>query len=389
MNKLLITVIISIFLMKSYIFATDIIVNDNMELIVDGVNVQNKNAPIVTSGIILVPLRGVITKLGVCDDDEYIMWNNEERKVTIIKEEKNIELKIDSDVIAINGEEFKLKAPAIIYDSRTYIPLDFIEQTFDKKMVLIPDEPKIVIRDKEEYLIIKETLNNVNKAISQIKKIKVLVNMKSNINQTPKTSVFVDTYMEATMDLKDKAGYIMSRTSIYDLLINNEVYFKYKVTYTRYQEAKRNGVEQKKVWEACGEGNVFNDMPERFICMSQLGTGEYIYGMFIIDEGESNSSTLVVKNDLSSKSLIKQLINNQLILGTAGQISEEDLLGIEDIYLEYKINKKTYNPESMHIKFKIVSGDSDFGQDKVVTDTIDIDIEFKDINGKFEVVRPK
>jgi hypothetical protein len=304
--------------------------------------------------------------------------------VTIV--DGNIELKIDSNIGSVNGKEFKLEAPVTIYNNKTYIPLDFIKQVFNKKVILLPEDSIVLTRDEDEYATIKETLDNVNKAISKIEKLKIFVNMKADTDQMSAAPIFVDLDMNASIDSKNETGYVISTTSIYDTLIKNEVYFKNGVAYIRYQESKADNRKEK--WETVsGEESIFNNIAEKFMRMVQLEIDENMYGLFTIDEEKSNSSILVMKNNLSCKSLIKKLINNQLILGTDSQIGEQDILGIEDIYVEYRISKKTYNPESMLIKLKIAPGVPD--QSKNITEDVNITIKFRNINGKFRVTKPE
>lgn len=85
------------------------------------------------SGRTLVPIRPVVEAI-----DGKIDWNNDERKVTINKDNIRIELWIGKTTALVNGEEVKIDpekpvAPVIV-SGRTFLPLRFVAENLGFKV---------------------------------------------------------------------------------------------------------------------------------------------------------------------------------------------------------------------------------------------------------------
>ncbi len=74
----------------------------------------------------LVPVRLIAQELGASVD-----WNGSNKVVTITKSQKEIVLTINNNVAFVNGIEFDLDYPAIIYQDLTYVPLRFVAENLD------------------------------------------------------------------------------------------------------------------------------------------------------------------------------------------------------------------------------------------------------------------
>lgn len=71
---------------------------------------------------LLIPLRYVSNQL-----DAKVTWHNESKSITVSKDEKVIELTIDSQQVLVNGAEVSLEVPAkVYYGGSTYVPLRFV-----------------------------------------------------------------------------------------------------------------------------------------------------------------------------------------------------------------------------------------------------------------------
>lgn len=74
-------------------------------------------------------LRVISESLGAKVD-----WNGDTREVTIDKDGSVIKLTIDSDKAEVNGEAQSLDAPAVIKESRTFVPIRFISENLGWKV---------------------------------------------------------------------------------------------------------------------------------------------------------------------------------------------------------------------------------------------------------------
>lgn len=77
--------------------------------------------PVIKAGRTLVPVRALTEAYGAD-----VSWDAENKKVTIVKDDKTIELYLNQVNAYVNGEQIELDVPAEIMHSRTVIPLRFI-----------------------------------------------------------------------------------------------------------------------------------------------------------------------------------------------------------------------------------------------------------------------
>ncbi|ERN51830.1 copper amine oxidase N-terminal domain-containing protein [Alkalihalophilus marmarensis] len=78
----------------------------------------------VVNGRTLVPLRSVFEELGA-----NVIWNQQQKTVTITHGAKKIMLKIDSNQVNVNGQPQTIDVAPTIIGGRTYVPLRFISET--------------------------------------------------------------------------------------------------------------------------------------------------------------------------------------------------------------------------------------------------------------------
>lgn len=78
--------------------------------------------PIVLNGVTLVPLRGVVDKLGA-----EITWDGG-TKIEVVKGDKKVNLTLNSDKAFVNDQEYTLASPAVVRGGRTLIPLRFVSE---------------------------------------------------------------------------------------------------------------------------------------------------------------------------------------------------------------------------------------------------------------------
>lgn len=81
--------------------------------------------PIVVDGRTLVPMRAIFERFNAG-----VVWNDKERTVYAIGNDKFIKLPIDSKTVFIDEVEQELDVPAMIINGRTMVPVRFIAETF-------------------------------------------------------------------------------------------------------------------------------------------------------------------------------------------------------------------------------------------------------------------
>lgn len=79
----------------------------------------------IKGGRTIIPVRAITEGLGAT-----VVWNPETKSVTISKDGIEINLTMGSSTVLVNGVEQQIDAQAEITNSRTYVPLRFIAETF-------------------------------------------------------------------------------------------------------------------------------------------------------------------------------------------------------------------------------------------------------------------
>ena len=137
--------------------------------------------PIMINERTLLPLRAIIVELGVPNDDDHIIWNSEERSVRINNGGKDIKLVLDHPVITVNDKQITMDVCPVIYKSRTYIPARFIAESLGMKVAWDGATQTVAIGSEENYIKVKELLENNHQAIKNSEKFKVVQTYDSKI----------------------------------------------------------------------------------------------------------------------------------------------------------------------------------------------------------------
>lgn len=112
-------------------------------IIIDNKDIKFDTPPVIKEGRILIPVRA-ITK-GMKAELE---WNQEEKRVTITKDNVEIVLYIDKATAFVNGEEIELDITPSLYNNSTYVPLRFIAENLGLKVNYDEDEDLVIIEDE-------------------------------------------------------------------------------------------------------------------------------------------------------------------------------------------------------------------------------------------------
>jgi len=111
----------------------------------DGEKTTMDTSPFIISGRTFVPIRFVSESLGGT-----VLWDGEERKVTIILNGETIEMWIGKNYAYVNGQSELIdsKNPDItpfIKDDRTFVPLRFVSESLGMKVIWVGSFQEIFI----------------------------------------------------------------------------------------------------------------------------------------------------------------------------------------------------------------------------------------------------
>ena len=91
----------------------------------------------------MVPIRFIAESLGA-----EVSYNDETREIVIQMKGNEVVLKVDSNIMKVNGKEISLDASAYLEDGRTLVPVRAISEGLGKKVSYI-DGGYVIIGDKE------------------------------------------------------------------------------------------------------------------------------------------------------------------------------------------------------------------------------------------------
>ncbi|MBE7015604.1 MAG: hypothetical protein E7417_02135, partial [Ruminococcaceae bacterium] len=112
----------------------------NKDAVVFGEIMSNDVAPKIVNDRTMLPIRFIAEALGA-----EVKWNADTRKVTIVKDDIEIIITIDSDKAIVNNTVISLDSPAFIESDRTYLPLRFVSENLGAKVEWKADRQQVVI----------------------------------------------------------------------------------------------------------------------------------------------------------------------------------------------------------------------------------------------------
>ena len=118
--------------------------NKGVNVFVNGKHPVFDVPPVIKSGRTLIPIRAISESLKA-----EVQWDETERKVTITRDNAVIVLFIDKAVAYVNGQEVPLDVPAMIENSRTFVPIRFISEAFKAEVDYDEESGSAIIVDEE------------------------------------------------------------------------------------------------------------------------------------------------------------------------------------------------------------------------------------------------
>lgn len=117
---------ITLLLGMSLTLLTAPVMAQNIILQINGQTIQPAVAPILAEGTTLVPIRVVSENLGATVD-----WNNDERSITINKDDQTIRLVLDQTEVTVNGQTIEAATAPCAINGTTMVPIRLISQNLN------------------------------------------------------------------------------------------------------------------------------------------------------------------------------------------------------------------------------------------------------------------
>lgn len=132
-----------------YVGQNKIAIDGEAELI----DSSNKNVKtFVKDDRAFVPVRFVTEALGY-----NVKWSDDDRVVNISDGETTVSLKVDSDVISVNGADVKIDTAPVIDNDRVFVPVRAVCEAFGKKLTY-DKSGLIVIADRDNFFDMRNDL---------------------------------------------------------------------------------------------------------------------------------------------------------------------------------------------------------------------------------------
>ncbi len=116
-----------------------------VRLVVNGQEVQGDMPAIILNSRTLVPARLVFEKLGA-----EVVWNEEERRVSVSSDTTTVVMNVSSDKAYVNGVEVTLDSPARLINNRLMIPVRFPAEALGAEVLWEDKASTVRINLKEE-----------------------------------------------------------------------------------------------------------------------------------------------------------------------------------------------------------------------------------------------
>ena len=323
----------------------------------------------------MLPLREVLTNLGVQNDDQHIIWDDTKKSVTVKKEDTVIYLEVGKTNGNVNGNEVTIDVAPILYakNNRVYIPARFVAESLGKEVLWDNATRSVLIADKASFNQVKDIITKSNIAIKDVKKYKIDVGMKMKMSQNA-YSMDYDVAMKAEIDQENKAMHSATAMNLFGAKIDSEMYLKDGCSYTKdsntgkWEKEAVTESEYAELFSSNGEISSFKDED-----VDKLSAGMVV--------GESkNPDEIVLKGNV----LVSSFMNNGLSgLGSTDSLTEG--LDTSKFYLEMTYDKNTYLAKSFILDFsgdiKDESGPGQFD--------IKVNLNMSDYNGNFAIEVPQ
>lgn len=113
---------------------------NTVEVTMDGTPVYfSGHGAMMVGGQPMVPVRGVIESAGGT-----VVWDPISHTVAGQKDQTDFQLTIGSSTAKIDGANFHMEAPAMLYKGRTYVPASFVGEALNKNSQFLSTEHRVV-----------------------------------------------------------------------------------------------------------------------------------------------------------------------------------------------------------------------------------------------------
>jgi len=398
----------------------------DIKIIMDGELAKFEKAPLSVNNSTLLPLRELLVKLGVPNDDEHISYNSTEKSVTIWDGKTRIFFLIGQKEAYVDDKPIALNAAPILYRNSAYIPLRFVAETLKRKVVWEGASKTVFICDTEKYENIRQILDKCIEKSAKIKKYKqeldIKVSVESNIGSTE-----IGVSSQSAVDYIEKKMFMKTQSNVMGVTLSAENYYSENASYTKgmltdgWTKYIYEPTEYNKLFSTRTVANILANTEVLAAGLNQLqdengegGSNESNRGSSGNENGESRMSSgdgeSGVSNgrDESSKTSENgedgKAIEEILLEGNSFPVDffkksieaqsfgfdKETLKGIKygDFSMRIALDKNTFIVNSIIMRVKMIQPAKDATDGAETIINVDMELRFSDYNGDFVISVP-
>jgi hypothetical protein len=376
MKKLVVSLILCAMLVMmsmSFSFAAttgSFIESPDVKIIIDGTVGQYDQVPIISSGRTLLPLRAVLTNLGVLNDDQHIIWNGTEKSVTIIKDSTKIYLKIGSNTAYINDVPVTIDVPPIIYPSNnaTYVPARFIAQSLGKKVVWDGSTKSVLIREESQFNAVKAMLEKSQTAMGSVDRTKLKMDISFSMSSNLISVISMNMNLVSEIDSKNKKMHMKTTTSLLGNEEDSDVYMADGSMYAK--DASGEG------WQKTVMNKVDYEKSFKSENSMALEINDILCAGLVVDS-TSKPGTTILKGDVYLNELFDQV---------AKGMGSDSSFQLNNAFMEITIDNETNMVSSMIMD---IDGNMSIPSVGEIQFEEKVSGGYSDYNGDFEVTVPQ
>ncbi len=126
--------------LSGLVFLSSFISASAINVHVNNNNISMDVPPVLVEGRTLVPVAAIAQSL-----KGEVSWDASTKTVTITRDSKTIKLQLNNKTVTVDGQVMNLDVPAQSINGRTMVPVSFIAQAFNEKVVWHPSTQTVLI----------------------------------------------------------------------------------------------------------------------------------------------------------------------------------------------------------------------------------------------------
>ncbi len=349
----------------------------DIKIIMDGEITKFQKVPLSVSNSTLLPLRELLVKLGVPNDDKHIIYNGTEKSVTVWDGQTKIYLLINQKEAFVDDKPITLNAAPILYQNSTYIPLRFVAEALNRKVIWDGSMKAAFICDIAKYDSLKLLLDKSNEESGKVKKNKQETYVTGILELEAGKTEF-GAHSQADIDNKGKDMSMKTQINIMGMSISSESYYYDNAMYIK--DMVTSGW-SKKIYKPEEYNKLFENKE-----YENLLTKAEVLCAGLNQVSDESADEIVLEGDVFLVDYFKKAIDEQS-LGFNQDTKQEIKYNDFSLRISLDKNNALINSIEMYVKMLQPATNAEAGADTKMD--MEFEIRFSEYDGDFVVSIPE